>query len=116
MMGTSRPHLLTIDDPVVADQVCASGCAGEVRAAAGLAEELAPSVFASEDAAQELLFLQIRSMLEQRGSRQQPHSRLRDADRAYRGKFLLHHAREAHWQTAAVPCLRPLRHPPARVG
>src|SRR5258708_18342365 len=55
-------------------------------------------------------------MFEQRGRREQSYSRFRDTHRADRGEFLLDDAREPHWQTAAVPSLRPLRHSPSRVG
>ena len=42
VMGTRSPHLLSVDDPIIALQIRARGGAGQVGTAAGLAEELAP--------------------------------------------------------------------------
>ncbi|MEE8042196.1 MAG: hypothetical protein V3T15_05300, partial [Pseudomonadales bacterium] len=48
VVRTRRPHLLAVDDPVVAIEIRAGGRARQILAAAGLAEQLAPRVFAGE--------------------------------------------------------------------
>ena len=116
MMRTGRPHLLSVDDPEISLQIRACGGAGEIGTAARLAEELAPGIFAGENTAQELLFLQIRSVLEQRGRGQQSHSGFGGADGAHVGEFLFHHSRQRVRKPAAVPFLRPLRHAPSGIG
>ncbi len=57
MMRTRGPYFLSVDDPMVTVPICACGRAGEVGAAARLAEQLAPGVFSGENAEQKLLFL-----------------------------------------------------------
>ena len=47
------PHLLAVDDPLVAVALGPTGESGQVRAGAGLAEELAPGVLAGEHAPQQ---------------------------------------------------------------
>ena len=82
-VGARGPHLLAVDHP--GSCPCKSARvvgAGEVRAAARLAEELAPGVLAGEDAAQKLLFLQIRAVREDRRGRQRADAGLGDADGA----------------------------------
>src|SRR5262245_26302481 len=95
MMGTRGPDLLAVDEPIVAVQIRAGGGTGEVRATARLAEELAPGVFPSENAAQILLFLPIRSMLKKRRCRQQSYSRFRHPYGTDAREFLFHRAHEA---------------------
>ena len=85
MMRAGGPYLLSVDDPKVSLQIRACGGAGEVGAAARLAEELAPGVFPGEDTAQKFFLLQIRSVLEQGGRRQHSHSGSRNAHGAHLG-------------------------------
>ena len=116
MMSTRRPHFLSVDVPEISLQIRARGGAGEVGAATRFTEELAPGIFAGENAAQEFLFLQVRSVLEQRGCRQQPHPGFSNADGPKVGEFLFHHTRQGVRQAAPVPFLRPLRHAPSGIG
>ena len=115
VVGAGGPHLLAVDDPVVAVAVGAGGCAGEVGAAAGLAEELAPGVFAGEDAAQESCLVGIAAVFEQGGRGQEPNAGLGDADGVQSGEFLVHHRRKRFRHVAPVPPPGPNRHAPTRV-
>ena len=54
-VGERVPHLLAVDDPLVAVAHGPGAEAGEVRAGAGLAEQLAPRLLAGEHRAQEAL-------------------------------------------------------------
>ena len=65
VVGARGPDLLAIDDPVLAVEVGARSSTGEIGPAAGFAEQLAPGVFAGEDAAQVLLLLRIAAVFEQ---------------------------------------------------
>jgi hypothetical protein len=56
-VGQRRPHLLAVDDPLVAVAHGAGGETGDVGAGAGLAEQLAPDVLAGEDAPQQRCFI-----------------------------------------------------------
>src|SRR5215475_14635189 len=95
MMSARGPYLLAVDEPIVAVQIRAGGGTSEVRAAARLAEELAPGVFPGENAAQKPLFLPIRSVLEERRRRQQSHSGFRHPYGADASEFLFYRAHEA---------------------
>src|SRR5579862_57653 len=115
MMRTGRPHLLSVDDPKVSLQISAGGGAGEIGTAARLAEELTPGIFPGENAAKELLFLLIRSVLEQGCRGQQSHSGAGGADGAHFVELIFHHSCKRMRKSAAVPFLWPLRHPPAGI-
>ncbi len=116
MMRTGRPHLLSVDDPKISLQIRAGGGAGEIGTAARLAKELAPGIFPGENTAEELLLLQIRSVLEQSRRGQQSHSGVSGADSAHVGEFFFDHSRQRVRKSAAVPFLWPLRHRPSGVG
>src|ERR1700719_2717435 len=115
MMRTGRPHLLSVDDPKISLQIRAGGGAGEIGTAARLAEELTPGIFPGENTAKEILFLQIRSVLEQGCRSQQSHSGAGGADSAHVGELLLDHSRQRVRKSAAVPFRRPLWHSPSGI-
>ena len=115
MMGAGGPHLLAVDDPLLAVELGAACRPGEVRTAPRLAEELAPGVFAGEDAAQILGLLRIGAMFEKRCRRQQTNAGLGNAHRAHARELLVHHRCQRLRQVAPEPRLRPRRHPPAGV-
>ena len=114
LVGAGGPHLLAVDHPLVALAVGARDGARHVRAAARLAEQLAPGVLAGEDAAQELLLMQVGAVVEDGGGGQGADARLGDADRADAGELLVDDGVELHRQVAAVPLLGPVRRAPAR--
>ena len=116
LVRAGRPHLLAVDHPLVALPVGPRHGARHVRAAARLAEELAPGVLAGEDAQQELLLMQVGAVREDGRGRQGADAGLGDADRADLLEFLVDHGVERHRQVAAVPLLGPVRHAPARRG
>ena len=116
LVRAGGPHLLAVDHPLVALPVGARHGAGHVRAAARLAEQLAPGVLAGEDAAQELLLMQVGAVRQDGRGGQRADAGLGDADRADPGELLVDDGVEGHRQVAAVPLLRPVRHAPARVG
>ena len=73
-----RPHLLPVDDPLVAVRDRRGGEAGEVGAGARLAEELAPRLAAGDGVADVALLLLVGAVHRDRGRRQQraePHRR-----------------------------------------
>jgi hypothetical protein len=66
-LGLRGPDLLAVDDPLVAVEHRARLQTGEVGAAVGLAETLAPSGLAAQDLGEELLLLLLGAPLEDRG-------------------------------------------------
>ena len=115
VVGAGGPHLLAVDEKVVAVAI-GTGCgAGEVGAAARFAEELAPSVFAGEDAAQESCLVGVAAVFEQGRGSQQADSGLGDAHDAQSCELLIHDGRQGLRQIAPMPLLGPHRHPPAGV-
>ena len=56
-VGERVPHLLAVDDPLVAVADCLGGEAGEVAAGAGLTEQLAPLFLAGEHRTEEAILL-----------------------------------------------------------
>ena len=116
MVGAGGPHLLAVDDPLLAVELGTACRAGEVGTAARLAEELAPGVFAGKDAAQILGLLRVGAVFQQRCRRQQANARLGNAHRADARELFLHDGRQRLRQVAPEPVLRPRRHSPAGVG
>ena len=114
LVGTGGPDLLPVDHPLVALAVGARDGAGHVRAAARLAEELAPGVLAGEDRQQELLLMQVGAVRQDGGGGQRADAGLGDTDGADLLEFLLDRGVELHGQVAAVPLLGPMRDAPAR--
>ena len=70
VLAVGGPHLLPVDDELVAIEARAGAQAGQVAAGAGLAEQLAPDVLARADARQEEVFLRSRAALDDRRSSQ----------------------------------------------
>jgi hypothetical protein len=110
------PDLLAVDHPLVALPVGARHRARHVRAAARLAEQLAPGVLAGQDALQELLLMEIRAVRQDGRRRQGADAGLGDADGADLAELLVDHGIEFHRQVAAVPLLGPMRRAPARLA
>jgi hypothetical protein len=79
-LGEAVPHLLPVDDVLVAVEHRARAQRREVRAGAGLAVELAPQLVAAEDRVDVLLLLLLGAVRNQRGH-DHPH---RDRERAHR--------------------------------
>jgi hypothetical protein len=67
VVGVGRPHLLAGDDPVVAVPHRAGAQARQVGAGTGLAEQLAPDLFAGPQRAQEAGLLVLGAVAEDRG-------------------------------------------------
>src|SRR4051794_18969923 len=65
-MGERRPHLLTVDDPLVAVEDCARLHVGEIAARVGFAVALAPPLCAVEDSWEEAGALRVGAELDQR--------------------------------------------------
>ena len=63
------PHLLAVDDPLVAVALGSCRQPGEVGAGAGLAEELAPHLLAAEHRSEVALLLRVGSVGDDRGTR-----------------------------------------------
>ncbi len=66
-MGPRRPHLLAGDHPLVAVALGPGGQRGQVRAGAGLAEELAPALLVAHDRRQEAQALLLGAVGEESG-------------------------------------------------
>ena len=78
-----RPHLLAVDDPLVAVLDRLGGETGEVRAGAGLGEQLAPRLLAGDDVAHERVDLLLAAVGRDR-RRGQQQAETRRAHRARR--------------------------------
>ena len=89
------PHLLSVDHPSVAAAFGPGHGARKIGAAARFAEQLAPRVLARKDAAQELLFVQIGAVRQDRRRRQRANAHLRDTDRAGALEFLIDHRHQS---------------------
>ena len=110
--GTERgPHLLPVDDEVVAVAHGARAHGGEVAAGVGLGEALTPDVVAAQHARQEALLLRVAAEVQDRGSD------VREADRVQRARRvgalhllgehdLFDHARSRARRTRAARRLR----------
>ena len=117
LVGIAGPHLLPVDQPVVAPLVSFFGLGlqpGEVGAGAGLGIALAPADLAARDLRQIMALLLLAAELEQR----RPEHRDPEADerrpRADPRHLLLEHARFLRAEPAAAIILRPVGHgPPA---
>ena len=115
-MGQRRPHLLPVDDPLVAITDGTRRQAGDVGPTARLGEQLAPDLLVRGDLGDEARLLLLRSPL-QDGGRAHP-----DADDVERprhagaAEFLVDHTRRAHVVALAVVLRRVGGRGPAGVG
>ena len=116
VMGAGRPHLLAVDHPLVAVPLGVRREPGEIRAAAWLAEQLAPGVGASDDGTQEPILQVVRTVLED-GRGGQPHARaLGRADGSHPVELAVHHVRHRRREAPSPPLGRPRRSAPTGVG
>ena len=81
-LRTRGPHLLAVDDPLVAVADRRRGEAGEVGTGAGLAEELAPRLAAGDGVADVALLLLVGAVHRDRGRREQRPEAHRRTERA----------------------------------
>ena len=116
LMRAGGPDLLAVDDPLVALHLRPGHRAGDVGSAAGFGEQLAPGILPGHDAEQELLFVHVGAMRQDRGGRQDADAGLGDADGADTLEFFLDHRHQADGQVAAIPAARPVRVAPAGLG
>ena len=91
--GRRRPDLLTVDDPLITDQLGAGLERGEIAARARLAVPLAPLVFAAQRLRNEFLLLPLFPLLEQCGDEHHRTDSSRVEGRAQIAKLLGDHAR-----------------------
>ena len=107
------PELLSVDDPVVALQVCARDRACGVGPAARLAEQLAPGLFACQAGTQVALLLLIGAMGQDGGGGQHADADLGHADSADARELFVNHRHQARRQVASIPLRWPVRRTPA---
>ncbi|MCH9024564.1 MAG: serine/threonine protein kinase [candidate division Zixibacteria bacterium] len=89
--------------------------AGEVGAAARLAEQLAPGIFTGEYPTQEFLFMHIRAMFKDSRCCQHSDTGPGDAKRIDRGEFFFHGGRKHSGQIASIPLFWPGRNSPTGI-
>src|ERR1700757_1103935 len=82
LVRTGGPHLLTVDDPLIAAELGPRHCASYVGTAARFAEQLAPDILTGQNTEEELFLLPVCAMLEDRRSSQGADPHLGDADGA----------------------------------
>jgi hypothetical protein len=106
-LAARRPHLLPVDDPLVAVLHRLGVQAGEVGPGAGLAEQLAPRLLTRDDVAEVALLLLVAAVVDDGRPGQQQAQAARRAEGAEVGDRLLHgHALLAR-QALAEPLLGP---------
>src|ERR1700720_3294247 len=103
LVRAGGPHLLPVDDPLIAAELGPRYRTGDVRSAARFAEQLAPDILTGQYAQQELLLLPVGAMLKDRRSSQGADPHLGDADGAEALELLLDHRYQADGKVAAVP-------------
>src|SRR6185503_621120 len=116
LVGAGGPDLLPVDDPLIAAELGPRHRTGDVRSAAGLAEQLAPDILAGQNAEQEFFLLPVGAMIEDRSGSEGTDTCLCDADRADALEFLLDDRHQADRKVAAVPARRPMRGTPPGLG
>ena len=99
-VAARRPHLLPVDDPLVAVELGTGVEPGEVGAGAGLAEELAPGLLAGDDVEEVALLLLLGAVDVDRRAREQ---RAEAARRTERGERRRSSASRARPRTATAP-------------
>ena len=107
------PDLLAVDDPLPVLHLGPGAQAGQVRAAARLAEELAPCVFAGQDGPEKAPLLVVRPAGQDRFRGQTPGSYLRGRHRVLLPEDLGDDRGLVEREAAAVPLLGPVRRRPA---
>ena len=88
VMRARRPHLLAVDDPLVAVAHRSSAQTGEVGAGAGLGEQLAPDLVAVQHRRQEPLLLLVAPPRDDRRARH-PDADREHTDRDVEARLLL---------------------------
>ena len=115
VLGLGGPHLLAVDDPLVAVQLGLGLERGEIRAGLRFGEALAPGDLALEDLGQELLLLLLGPPLQDGRSDQGVAEEVGSHGGAGPGELLVeHHVLQGREALAAV-LLRPGRADPAAV-
>src|SRR3984893_17382344 len=112
LVRAGGPHLLPVDDPLIAAELGSRHRTGHVGAAAWFAEQLAPDILAGQNAQEELLLLQIGAVRENGRGGEGANADLGDADRTDALELLLDHRYQADGKVAAVPVPRPMRDAP----
>ena len=95
VVGAGVPHLLAVDDPLVAVALGAGGEPGQVGAAARLAEQLAPRVLAGDGRPQEAALQVVGAVLEDRRRGQAHAAAAGGADRADPAELVVPRRRSA---------------------
>ena len=114
VVGAGVPHLLAVDDPLVAVALGPGRESGEVGAAPRLAEELAPDVLAEQRRAEERRLSVVGAVLEDRRRRQTPSHAARRGDGAELLELLGDHVDQTRADAAAAPLRRRTRAGPSR--
>ena len=115
VMGAGGPDLLAVDDPLVPLEIGPRRRAGKIGTAARLAEQLAPSVLASQDPAQELFLVHVAPVQKDRRGGEITDPGFRHADGADAFHFGLNHTAQRIGQAPAVPIGRPCRRAPTGI-
>ncbi len=116
MVRARGPDFLTVDDPLATIEVGSCDGAGKVGTAARLAKQLAPCIFAREDAPQVPRLLAIVTVLENRRGCQQTDTATGHGDSVYTGEFLLHDRIQNQGQVLPKPLRWPRGHSPTGFG
>ena len=116
VVGTRIPDLLAVDDPLVAVTYSGGGEASEVRARAWFAEQLAPCLFAGEDAAQKPFSDMIRPVRENRRRGQPGAATQRSARHPELNQTCTYEIICPRRESLATPLCRPRRRCPSGVG
>src|SRR6266481_8070585 len=95
LVRAGGPHLLPVDDPLIAAELGSRHRTGHVGAAAWFAEQLAPDILAGQNAQQELLLLQISAVRENGRGGEGANADLGNADRTDALELLLDHRHQA---------------------
>src|SRR6266511_4642858 len=106
-LAARRPHLLTVDDPLVAVALRPALEAGEVGPGAGFAEQLAPGFLAVEDRPQVPRTLLVAAVHEDRRPRQEHAEARRRPDRAGGAELFGDDTGEVARKALAEPLLGP---------
>jgi hypothetical protein len=112
LVRAGGPHLLPVDDPLIAAEHGSRYRTSDVRSAARFTEQLAPDILAGQNAQQELLLLQIGAVRENGRGSECADADLGDTDRTDALELLLDHRHQADGKVAAVPARRPMRDAP----
>ena len=110
------PHLLAVDDPLVAVLDRARLERRQVGAGLGLGEALAPDLVGGEDRVEVALLLLVGAPDHDRGTRQQQAEHVRRERRAGAAELLEEDRRLGHRRAAAAVLLGPVDAGPAAVG